>query len=182
MDASTDPVGCHDPNLELTTNNTLLTEKYDDLHVAAILNEINGLNSRGTAAAAVPALFAGNFQAVSVAEKFTGGGITLDSGGNEVVSLPLQSAMMHTDASIGQIEAALKAQNLWNNTLLVVTAKHGQDPRVGSAQLLKDDTFNNVLGAANITVGGATGDDGSLIWLADQKQTAAAVTALTTLP
>lgn len=177
VDASTDPIA-NDPNLELTTNNTLLTEKYDDLHVQAVLNQINGLDSRG-AAAAVPSLFAANIQAVSVAEKFTGGGISLDSGGNEVVSLPLQSAMMHTDASIGQIEGALKAQNLWNNTLFVVTAKHGQNPRVGSAQLLKDDTFNNVLSTANITVGGATGDDGSLIWLSDQKQTASAVTALT---
>ncbi len=179
VDASTDPLGASDPNLEVTTHNTLLTEKYDDLHVKAILNEINGLDSRGARAEAVPAIISGNFQAVSVAEKFTGGGITLDSGGNEVISLPLQSAMRHTDASIGTIEAALKAQNLWNNTLLVVTAKHGQNPRVGSAQLFKDDTFNNVLANANVTVGGATGDDGSLIWLTDQKLTGTAVTALT---
>ncbi|MDB5353932.1 MAG: hypothetical protein JWN24_385 [Phycisphaerales bacterium] len=179
VDANTDPLGASDPNLELTTNNTLLTEKYDDLHVQAILNEIDGLNSKGTAAAAVPALFAGNFQAVSVAQKFTNGGIMTDGMGNEVISAPLQSALQHTDASIGRIEAALKAQNLWKDTLFVVTAKHGQDPRVGSARLFKDDTLNNVLSAANINVGGATGDDGSLIWLTDQKQAAAAVTALT---
>ena len=179
VDASTDPLGANDPNLELTTNNTLLTEKYDDLHVQAILNEIKGLNSRGTTAEAVPALFAGNFQAVSVAEKFTNGGITTDGSGNEVISAPLQSAMQHTDASIGQITAALKTQNLWNNTLFIVTAKHGQDPRVGSARLLKDDTFNNVLATAKVNVGGATGDDGSLIWLTDRKQAAAAVAALT---
>jgi hypothetical protein len=49
VDASTDPQGASDPNLELITNNVLLTERYDDLKVQAILNEIHGLNSLGTA-------------------------------------------------------------------------------------------------------------------------------------
>src|SRR5262249_41899765 len=42
VDASTDPLGAADPNLETITHNVLLTERYDDLKVQAILREING--------------------------------------------------------------------------------------------------------------------------------------------
>ena len=46
VDPSTDPQGPNDPNLiNDTTTNVLLTEKYDDLKVQAILNEIKGLPS-----------------------------------------------------------------------------------------------------------------------------------------
>jgi hypothetical protein len=177
VDASTDPLGAKDPNLELTTNNVLLTEKYDDLKVQAILNEIKGMNPLGTASANVPNLFAMNFQEVSVAEKFIDGGIDQGASG-EIVSPLLQSALQHTDASVGQIEAALKSAGLWPSTMLVLTAKHGQTPRVGVAHLIKDDTLTNVLSSAGITTAGTSQDDGALLWLANQKQTSAAVHAL----
>src|SRR5262249_53002199 len=123
VDASTDPVDVDpstglstDPNLELTTNNALLTERYDDLKVQAILNEIYGQNSMGTAKAPTPNLFAMNFQAVSVAEKYYLGGIAVTNG-TEMPSAILEAAIQHTDTSIGQIVGALKATDLWNSTL-----------------------------------------------------------------
>jgi arylsulfatase A-like enzyme len=189
VDASTDPVAVDptthmssDPNLELTTNNVLLTEKYDDLKVHAILNEIQGLPSHtfaGSDKSKVPAIFAMNFQAVSVAQKdFNGGIAQLPNGQEGAPSGLLESALQHTDRSIGTIVAALKSAGLWDETEIYLTAKHGQTPRVGHAGLIKDDSLNNVLEKANIHVAFATGDDGTLIWLANQKQTAAAVTAL----
>jgi len=65
---------------------------YDDLKVAAILNEINGRDHTGTREVGVPAIFGMNFQAVSVAQKTTGGGY-LDGSGR--LSPPLEDALVH---------------------------------------------------------------------------------------
>jgi arylsulfatase A-like enzyme len=182
VDASTDPAGASDPNLiNDTTTNLLLTEKYDDLKVQAILNEINGLPSHtffGSDHSQVPAIFGMNFQAVSVAEKYATGGIPLLPNGQEAPSTILEAAMQHTDASIGAITAALHSAGIWNSTLLVLTAKHGQAPRVGSAGLMHDDTLPNLLSSAGAPVAQATQDDVSLLWLQNQSRTDAAVTAL----
>src|SRR6267143_4326750 len=56
------------------------TESYDDLKVAAILNEINGKDHTGTREVGVPAIFGMNFQEISVAKK-TAGGVYLDGSG-----------------------------------------------------------------------------------------------------
>lgn len=179
VDASTDPLGPTDPNLESTVNNLLLTERYDDLKVQAILNEIDGLNSRGTTAAAIPNLFGMNFQAVSVAEKYFQGGIALLSNGKVAIpSQILQAAFLHTDASVGKIVSELHKAGIWDKTMLVVTAKHGQSPIEGSAGLMKDSTLPDLLANAGIQVANATQDDVSLIWLQNQSQTAAAAAAI----
>jgi phospholipase C/arylsulfatase A-like enzyme len=180
VDSTNDPDGPNDPNLEAVTHNVLLTEAYDDLKVRAVLNEISGLNSRGTRPAPVPNLFAMNFQAVSVAEKSASGGIDL-VGGQEVPSAGLRSALAHTDASIGAIVNALRAHGLFDDTLLVVTAKHGQTPRVGVGGLVKDDLFTSALAGGGVAVAQATQDDVALLWLQDEGQTGAAVAALRAL-
>src|SRR5262249_15610785 len=137
VDASTDPMGPNDPNLiNDTTHNLLLTEKYDDLKVQAILNEIAGQASHASPDITnpqAPALFGMTFQAVSVAQKYAFGGIVILPDGSTAPSQVLQAAIQHTDASIGKIVAALQntkdPQNggsLWNTTEVVLTAKHGQ--------------------------------------------------------
>ena len=87
VDPSTDPQGKNDPNLiNDTTTNVLLTEKYDDLKVQAVLNEIKGLPSHtffGSDKSQIPAIFGMNFQAVSVAQKDAHGGINLLPNGQE---------------------------------------------------------------------------------------------------
>lgn len=179
VDPSNDPLGAADPNLEEITNNVLLTEKYDDVKVLGILNEINGLNPQGTATTQVPNLFGFNFQAVSVAEKDFNGGVTLLPNGQEGAPTDiLKAAMAHTDASIEQIVSALKSRNLWSSTLIALTAKHGQAPRVGHAGLMADSTLPNLLAAAGAPVAQATQDDVSLIYLRDQSKTSLAVATL----
>jgi arylsulfatase A-like enzyme len=169
-----------DPNLITdTTHNTLLTMKYDELKVQAILKEIAGKASHaGIANPQVPAIFGMNFQAVSVAEKYYLGGINMLPNGQEgAPSKVLQAALQHTDASIGEIVAALKSAGLWNSTELYVTAKHGQDPRVGFAGIMMDSTLPNLL-ASVAPVAQATQDNVSLLWLQDQSTTQAGVQAL----
>jgi hypothetical protein len=191
VDPSTDPVGPFDPatgfsldpNLTNdTTHNVLLTEKYDDLKVQAILNEIAGLPSHtffGSDKSQIPAIFGMNFQAVSVAEKDANGGITLLSNGQEgPPSTLLEGAIEHTDDSIGQITAALKAAGIWDSTLVVLAAKYGQAPRVGLGGLMSAGTLSTQLSNAGINVAQATEDDVSLLWLQNQSQTFDAVKAL----
>jgi hypothetical protein len=182
VDASTDPVGANDPNLELTTNNVLLTERYDDLKVQAILNEIQGLPSHtffGSNQSQIPAIFGMNFQAVSVGEKDANGGINLLPNGQEGgASAILQGAVQHTDQSIGEIVAALKTAGIWDSTQLYLVAKHGQAPRVGVGGLMADSTLPDLLNAAGAPVAQATQDDVSLIWLQNQATTSTAVAAL----
>ena len=186
VDPSTDPLGSKDPNLiNDTTHNLLLTERYDDLKVQAILNEIAGKTSQGNDFAPVPNLFGMNFQAVSVAQKYALGGITLLPDGSTAPSTILEAAIQHTDASIGEIVAALqntgdgRGATLWNSTDLILTAKHGQDPRVNAGFLMADTTLPmDVLGKAGVPVAQATQDDVSLLYLQDPKQTDVAVSAL----
>jgi YVTN family beta-propeller protein len=189
VDASTDPMGPNDPNLiNDTTHNLLLTEKYDDLKVQAILNEIAGQASHSSPDITnpqVPALFGMNFQAVSVAQKYALGGIVLLPDGSTAPSQVLEAAIQHTDASIGKIVAALQnttdlqtGGSLWNTTEVVLTAKHGQTPRVNPGGLMADSTIPNLLNNAGATVAQATQDDVSLIWLQDQSRTQAGVQAL----
>ncbi|MDF5721584.1 MAG: alkaline phosphatase family protein [Rhizonema sp. PD37] len=160
------------------TSNYKLTEAYDDLKVNAIVNEINGKNSLGTKDAPVPAIFAMNFQAVSVAQKAQVGGIDF-ANGTETPSAEFIDALSHTDASIGTIVNALKQNKLLDSTLVIVTAKHGQNPRLGSSTLVNDSIIPNTLKAvAGVEVAQATQDDVSLLWLKDQEQTKATVRVL----
>jgi Ca2+-binding RTX toxin-like protein len=171
------------------------TSTYDDLKVKQILNEIDGLDHTGTTAAGTPAIFGMNFQAVSVAEKepgsqFNGGGI--DSKGN--ARPDLVSAVAHTDASIGLILNELKKKGLDSSTLVVLTAKHGQNP-VQDPTIGLNSTFDSTTGAAggdgNLTAFGALlvqngipivsergGDTSSLIYLANPTQDLAKAVAL----
>lgn len=183
FDANGKPV--IDPNAHVVTDNTTYTKAYDDLKVQAILNEINGRNSLGTKDAPVPNVFAMNFQAVSVGEKALDGGI--NNSGNPTnnpkaigatpengPSSVLADAVQHTDESIGKILTAIRSNPLLaNNTLVVLVAKHGQDPRNGVGTLLKDnlipDAINFHLGDPD-AVSQATQDDVSLVWLQDQSK------------
>jgi len=167
IDASNNP---NNLPLATTTTSVKLTEAYDDLKVQAIVNEIKGLNSRGTTPEEVPNLFGMNFQALSVGQKVLSGGIAADG----TPSADLQGALKHTDESVGKIIDALKQQGLYDSTMIVLTAKHGQNPRLGSAKLVKDDVFTSALEASGIKVAQATQDDIALLWLADPSQADAA--------
>lgn len=75
----------------------------------------------------------------------------------------------------------MKQRNLFDSTLVVLTAKHGQNPREGTANLISENTFTDVLKKAGITVNQATQDDVGLFWLADQSQADTATTLLKNL-
>ena len=168
---------------------------YDTLKVHAILNEIDGRSHDGTKATQVPTLFGMNFQAVSVGQKLieanvaTGG--YADSVGTPTAAL--LGEIEFVDTSIGEMVTALKNQGLFNSTLIVITAKHGQSPIDPQRYFpIPGPTGNNgttpaTLLAALLPVSesplnptgiGATEDDVSLLWLSDATQTSSAVATL----
>ena len=122
-----------DPGSDLTawTNSFQNIQCYDTLKVDAILNEIDGRNHLGTRKTQVPTIFGMNFQAASVGQKLieqsnsvTGG--YLDAAGTP--SAALLDEFKFVDASIGAFVKELKAKGLYETTLIVITAKHGQSP------------------------------------------------------
>ena len=100
-------------------------EAYDDVKVNAVVNWINGKRAEGQPwTGKAPAIFGMNFQAISVGEKLVAGGYDAQSEPKPI----LAHAITHTDASIGKMVAALKARDLLEDTLIIVSAKHGQSP------------------------------------------------------
>ena len=185
-----------DPGSDTTawTNSFQNIQCYDTLKVNAILNEIDGRDHLGQRRTQVPTIFGMNFQAVSVAQKLieasnsTTGGY-LDAQGTP--SAALLSEVKFVDASIAAFVDELKEKGLYDSTLIVVTAKHGQspiDPKSYSRQTKVGTSPVTLLSSAgmipfsestlNPTGIGPTEDDVSLIWLANSSQTQAAVDIL----
>jgi Type I phosphodiesterase / nucleotide pyrophosphatase len=167
---------------------------YDTLKVNAILNEIKGKNHDGNSAR-VPTIFGMNFQAVSVGQKLiekdvaTGGyqnaaGVPTDS---------LLSEIEFVDDAIGEMVNELKDRGLYESTLVIITAKHGQSPidpnryfpipgHSGTNGESPATLIANLLpyseSPLNPTGIGSTEDDVSLLWLANSANTQAAVDIL----
>jgi len=186
------------------TASVVCTVENDEKKVAAILNQIHGRNHDGTRSPGVPAVFGMNFQAVSVGQKlakdnFDGscaddvdprlngqpGGYKDGSGTPSDV---LMYGLEKTDAALRRMIDALEHQGLFDSTLVVLTAKHGQSP-INRAKVNKPGHFGDlvaalpgaagepaaqaIVNAANCATGPCgfvMDDDVALIWLQDQSQ------------
>ncbi len=167
---------------------------YDTLKVHAILDEIDGKTHDGSDAR-VPAIFGMNFQAVSIGQKLieknvATGGYT-DATGTPTLSL--LSEIKFVDDSIGEMVTRLKNRGLYDSTLIIITAKHGQSPidpnrffsipgSSGNNGTTPADLVSNLLpyseSPVNPTGIGPTQDDVSLLWLANSSNTDSAVATL----
>jgi hypothetical protein len=185
-------------DLTAWTNSFQNIQCYDTLKVDAILNEIDGKNHLGTKPTKVPTIFGMNFQALSVGQKLieasnhvTGG--YLDAAGTP--SAALINEFQFVDASIGAFVSELKKQGLFDSTLIVITAKHGQspiDPSRYVGQTIKGTSPVTLLSNAgfipfsestnNPTGIGPTEDDVSLVWLKSSFDTNEAVSILEANP
>lgn len=182
------------------------TVANDQLKVAAIIKEIGGLTHDGLPAGGAPKLFGMNFQAVSVGQKVakdnsdgscgqsthTGqpGGY-IDGAGTPTAVLAF--GLQKTDEALGSMIQALKSRGLYESTLFIVSAKHGQSP-INPAEVNKPGHFADLVAAlpdaganpgaqaiasANACSTGACGfvqdDDIALVWLQDQTKSQAAI-------
>ncbi|MGB6307582.1 MAG: alkaline phosphatase family protein [Steroidobacteraceae bacterium] len=161
---------------------------YDALKVHALLNQIAGKTHNG-APALTPAVFGMNFQAVYIGESVNEPGVG-KGGYQNAAGLPgakLLQEVEFVDASIGDIVGALKAAGIYEDTLVIITAKHGDSP-IDPALYVADgaNTPATLLGNAipfsesplNTTGIGATEDDVSVLWLNKGASVNAAVELL----
>jgi hypothetical protein len=172
---------------------------YDTLKVNAVLNEIDGRTHNGKSRAPVPNLLGMNFQVVSVGQKLIEKSVGLKGGYLDAEGTPTPSLLgeiAFADASIGKMVAALKKNGVYDSTLIIITAKHGQSP-IDSARYTGITAAGpvttspaTILDAAgclplsespsNPTGIGPTEDDVSLIWLNSTCSTPSAVSMLRT--
>jgi hypothetical protein len=185
-----------DPGSDLTawTNSFQNIQCYDTLKVNAVLNWIDGKDHLGKQQTKVPTIFGMNFQALSVGQKLIEASNSTTGGYLDAAGTPgaaLLSEFQFVDASIAQFVAELKAQNLLDSTLIVITAKHGQspiDPSRYVSQLISGTSPVTLLSNAgyipfsestnNPTGIGPTEDDVSLVWLTNSSDTLSAVSIL----
>jgi hypothetical protein len=161
---------------------------YDALRVDALLNEIAGKTHNGSPAK-TPAVMGMNFQSVytgvSVNEPGAGTG-----GYQNAAALPsvlLLEEIESVDASIGEIVDALKDRGIYDDTLIVITAKHGGSP-IDPTRYVANGTNTpaTLLGTRipfsesplNPTGIGATEDDVSVLWLNKGESVPSAVELL----
>ena len=184
-----------DPGSDITawTNSFQNIQCYDTLKVDAILNEIDGKNHLGTKKTEVPTIFGMNFQAVSVGQKLIEKSNGVKGGYLDAAGTPSEALLdefRFVDASIGAFVNELKDKGLYDSTLIVITAKHGQSPidpsryvpqtKVGTspATLLSNAGFIPDSESTNGTGIGPTEDDVSLLWLKSSSDTDASVKIL----
>jgi hypothetical protein len=165
----------------------------------ALINEINGYDHTGTGPqVGTPTVFGTDLQAISVGQKVSlnntdgscnapdpaglngkPGGYVDGSGAPTAV---LQYALEQTDLQLGMVVAALKARHIYDSTLVIVSAKHGQTPidplktnKIGHLQSLVSAYASSSDSVAQAIVNaGENEDDIALIWLKDQSLAAAA--------
>ena len=194
-----------DQNSDLTawTNSFVNIKCYDTLKVNAVLNWINGKTHDGSASARRPNLFGMNFQTVSVGQKLIQSQVGLTGGYLDSTGTPSPSLLGEiefTDAAIGSMVQALKKNGIYDSTLIIITAKHGQSP-VDSARYLgiSNSTGDPITTSpatildkqggstsclpfsespSNPTGIGPTEDDVSLIWLSSNCTTDSSVALL----
>ena len=189
-----------DSGADLTawTNSFLNIQCYDSLKVNAILNEIDGWDHLHTRKTQVPTIFGMNFQALSVGQKLIEASNSTTGGYLDAAATPstaLLGEFQFVDASIGAFVNELKKQGLYDSTLIIITAKHGQSPidpsrYVGQtingtspATLLSNAGYiPNSESTNNPTGIGPTEDDVSILWLNSSSNTAAAVAILEANP
>src|SRR6267378_1093479 len=117
---------CHtipDPaNIGDWTKSALNITCYDEIKVNSIINQIDGFTHDRSKSAPVPAIFGMNFQSVSVGQKLKGAGY------QDVLGTPsalLAGDFDFVDQSLGRMVSELKKKGLLDQTLIVVSAKHG---------------------------------------------------------
>jgi hypothetical protein len=191
------------------TDSLCAVEFYDHLKVKAILNEIGGFDHTGKSPLGVPNVFGMNFQTVSVGQKLatdpygeTGYADPAVAGASGVPNPGLLNAIEFVDASIGRMVSELKGHGIYDETLIIVSAKHGQSPidinkinntgfpgaslpgcaappPIGKGCRLDDSLYTTLvppLGAGGLL----TDDDVALLWLpaTSQSNTESYVAAL----
>jgi hypothetical protein len=161
---------------------------YDAVRLNGLLNEIAGKTHNGKTAD-IPAVFGMNFQSVYTGQILIEAKVGT-GGYQNAAALPsalLLSEIEYVDTCIGELVYALKHAGHYDDTLIIVTAKHGMSPIDPSLFVANpSNTPATLLGPAippsesPLTPGGigATEDDVSVLWLNKGQSVTSAVQLL----
>jgi hypothetical protein len=200
INADVTPANFPRPDLAITdwVPNTIF---YDGIKVAAIRNQIDGLDSSGRKKVGVPAIFGMNFQAVSVGEKlvdpmrscvrntkggcdpnYVPGGYVKTKTGALAFTPQLASAMAAIDRQVGRLVDELHKKGLWSSTELILSAKHGQSPLDPTMLKRVDEATLQAAAVADKDgddgLAKDTADDTGLLWLKPGADVGDAVASL----
>jgi hypothetical protein len=153
----------------------------DELKVVAVLHELDGFDHTGTTQVGVPAILGMNFQAVNIAQKFSGyvdaAGTTPDTvafiGAAAGQAPGLAQAMDYVDGAVGRMLAKMDANGLTDSTLVVLANKHGNSPvdRSTFRGIDPDATFPALINSVQPGLTAqVTADTMALIWLTDHSR------------
>lgn len=188
-----------------STVSVVCTAANDALKVTAVLNEIAGYDHSGAKKVGTPSILGMNFQAVSVGQKVAKdnrdgscketdpSGLYGQKGGYlDAAATPsavLEYGLEKTDAALGSMIQALKTRGIYDSTLIIVSAKHGQSP-IDPSKVSKPGHLQDLVAALPdgqthpaalaITSAAVTDDDMALVWLQDQTQVDAVAAYLRT--
>ena len=159
------------------TSDNALTQQYDSYKVQSVINEIHGLDHSGTTKVGMPAILGMNFQTVSTAEKLPSGGYGADGS---TPSPLVQGALAYINTQVGAMLDALRAVGESNDTVVIISAKHGQSPidpnkltRIDDGPIIKAlNAAWNAAGHTGTLVAFSIDDDGVYMWFNDRSQAA----------
>lgn len=165
-----------------------LIMQNDELRVDAILNQIDGYDHARTQKVGVPAIFGMNFQAINIAQKFSG---YADADGNVPNSVAiigsyagqapgLAQALDYVNDAIGRMITEIANQGLTDSTMIILAAKSGNSPVDASkARLIPPDTITSLINSVEPNLAAqVTADTAALIWLTDPSKTQAVAQVL----
>jgi arylsulfatase A-like enzyme len=152
-----------------------------------LLKEIAGKTHNGSPAV-TPTIMGMNFQSVYTGESVDEPGVGT-GGYQNAAGQPSELLLQEieaVDVSIGDIVNALKDRGIYDDTLIIITAKHGASPIDTSRYVANTNTPATLLGTRipfsesplNPTGIGATEDDVSVLWLKKGESVSAAVDLL----
>ncbi len=147
------------------TSSLLATERYDELKVDALLEEMDGRSHDGKHTAPVPSLFGLNLQELNVAQKLYG-----YEDGQGKPSKGVDQALRNCDRLIGRMVSELKKRKLLDSTLFILTAKHGNGP-IDGGRLRHVDEKAIADAMPSGMAAKITSDRSALIWLKDRSKT-----------
>jgi predicted AlkP superfamily pyrophosphatase or phosphodiesterase len=156
-------------------NSIAQTQADDEVKVQAILHQIDGFDHTGTVNVGVPTIFGMNFQNPNIGQKVAG---FTDANGD--LSAGLAAAYDYVDGALQRMVNELRAQNLLNSTMVIITAKHANSPvdpalRHAISAGIYPKLIESVRPGLTAQV---TTDTIAVIWLTDHSRTADVVATL----
>ena len=155
----------HTPGVKASLEATI---RQDDMRMKALLNNIAGKDHTGTKQIGSPTLLGVTLITVNVAQKLAG---YLD--GDATPTAGVTQSMDYLDTQMLRIVDSLRTNRLYDSTMIVLTAKHGNTPiDVAQKRIVSEPDFCAQIEQVQKGLNAQCAvDTVGLVWLKDQSKT-----------